>query len=70
MGTFKQAELPTELSAALPPKADAKDGAVILSIRVYDVKNPEDMEDFHICLDKKYAIQLAADLMKAAQEIS
>jgi hypothetical protein len=41
-----------------------------LSLRVFDRENPEDLEDFHICLDKKFAIQLAADLMKAAEEIS
>jgi hypothetical protein len=69
MGTFKQAELPTELAAAILPKATAEGNAVYLSIRVFDVKNPEDLEDFHICLDTKFAIQLAADLLKAAEKV-
>jgi hypothetical protein len=48
----------------------AEDGAVYLSLRVFDVKNPDDLQDFHICLDNKISIQLAADLMEAAQKIS
>jgi hypothetical protein len=69
MVTFKLAELPSELSLRIPPEARAEGDAIYLSLGLYDVKNPDDLKDFHICLDKKAALQLAADLVEAAQEI-
>jgi hypothetical protein len=69
MVTFKLAELPSELNLRIPPEARAEGDAIYLSLGVYDVKNPDDLKDFHICLDKKAALQLAADLVEAAQEI-
>jgi hypothetical protein len=69
MGTFKSAELPSELAAKIPPVVRAEDDALYLAIRVYDVKNPDDLMDFQICFDKKFALQLAADLIEQARKL-
>lgn len=62
MATFKLAGLPRDLSLRISPKVRAEGDAVYLALGVFDVKDPTDLVDFQICLDKKDALQLSIDL--------
>ncbi len=70
MTTFKLAGLPRDLSLRIDPKVHAEGDAVYVALGVFDVKNPDDIVDFQICLAKKVALQLAADLNEAVGKIS
>ena len=69
MTTFKLAGLPRDLCFQLYLKVHAEGDAVYVALSVFDVKNPDDIVDFQICLAKKVALQLAADLNEAVGKI-
>ena len=65
MPKFSLVELPPELRLQRSPIVRAERDAVYIGLRAYSEKDPTDIADFQIRLERESAQQLAADLVDA-----
>jgi hypothetical protein len=65
MPKFSLVELPPELRLQRSPIVRAEHDAVYIGLRAYSEKDPADIAEFQIRLERESAQQLAADLVDA-----
>jgi hypothetical protein len=68
MPKFSLVELPPELRLQRSPIVRAERDAVYIGLRAYSEKDPADIANFQIRLERESAQQLAADLVDAIQK--
>ena len=62
-------ELPFELRSRIAPKVSVEAGHIVVTLEVKGVRNPDDLRDLMVALERKSAEQLAFDLLSAARKL-